>query len=137
MESSTLPVCMDLLKLMRGVKVRMSDVAEKYGMTGIQLGALYKISENQVSMGKVAQMLHCDASNATGIVDRLVALDLVTRQECAQDRRSKILAVTPHGASIIHEVKADLPELLGCSQFSEVECRAVHSLATKLSVDPT
>jgi MarR family transcriptional regulator, organic hydroperoxide resistance regulator len=42
-------------------------------------------------------VLHCDASNVTGIADRLEARGLVTRQAAREDRRVKLLALTPAG----------------------------------------
>jgi DNA-binding MarR family transcriptional regulator len=114
----------------------MTEIAETYGVTGIQLGALYTISENQVTMGKVAQMLHCDASNATGIVDRLVALGLVTRRESLQDRRIKILEATAKGRKIIDEVQAELPRRLSCIELSKAECDMIHALAAKFAIKP-
>ena len=48
-------------------------------------------------MSALADTLLCDASNVTGIVDRLEARGLIERREAPQDRRVKMLAVTPEG----------------------------------------
>jgi DNA-binding MarR family transcriptional regulator len=59
-----------------------------------------------VPMRELAKHLHCDASNVTGIVDRLEARGLVERHVGATDRRVKELVVTDAGAELrrrLHE----------------------------------
>jgi DNA-binding MarR family transcriptional regulator len=48
-------------------------------------------------MRQLAETLSCDASNVTGLVDRLEARGLVERRPSAQDRRVKELQLTPTG----------------------------------------
>jgi DNA-binding MarR family transcriptional regulator len=50
-------------------------------------------------MRTLAALLGCDASNVTGIVDRLEARGLVTRRAAGHDRRVKELALTPDGVT--------------------------------------
>jgi len=51
-------------------------------------------------MGRLAETLSCDASNVTGLVDRLEARGLVQRKPSVTDRRVKVLELTPEGARI-------------------------------------
>jgi DNA-binding MarR family transcriptional regulator len=51
-------------------------------------------------MGRLAETLSCDASNVTGLVDRLEARGLVRRLPSANDRRVKVLQLTPAGARL-------------------------------------
>ena len=51
-------------------------------------------------MSRLAEALACDASNVTGLVDRLEARGLVRRQPSAGDRRVKVLELTPAGARL-------------------------------------
>ena len=51
-------------------------------------------------MSELAERLHCDNSNVTGIVDRLEDRGLVERRPAEHDRRVKMLAITPAGADI-------------------------------------
>ena len=48
-------------------------------------------------MGRLARGLACDASNVTGIVDRLEARGLIERRPGASDRRVKVLVITREG----------------------------------------
>lgn len=84
-------------------------------------------------MGAVARALHCDASNVTGVIDRLVAGQLVTRQESTADRRAKTLQLTAKGEQIVDKVMNQLPAALGCAQLSVSERATFHTLISKLT----
>src|SRR5882672_12643710 len=47
-----------------------------------------------VAMSALADALLCDASNVTGIVDKLESRGLIARQSADHDRRIKMLVVT-------------------------------------------
>jgi DNA-binding MarR family transcriptional regulator len=51
-------------------------------------------------MGRLAQTLACDASNVTGLVDRLESRGLVRRRASSADRRVKVLVLTPTGVRL-------------------------------------
>jgi DNA-binding MarR family transcriptional regulator len=51
-------------------------------------------------MSRLADTLSCDASNVTGLVDRLESRGLVRRQPWPRDRRVKVLQLTPTGARL-------------------------------------
>jgi len=51
-------------------------------------------------MGRLAETLSCDASNVTGLVDRLETRGLVERRPSADDRRVKVLRLTPAGSRL-------------------------------------
>jgi DNA-binding MarR family transcriptional regulator len=51
-------------------------------------------------MGQLAETLACDASNVTGLVDRLESRGLVRRRPSAADRRVKVLVLTPTGSRL-------------------------------------
>ena len=51
-------------------------------------------------MGRLAQTLACHASNITGLVDRLEARGLVRRRPAIDDRRVKVLELTPDGSRL-------------------------------------
>src|SRR5437660_1048677 len=101
MEITSEQVCQDLLGLIGRVKTSLARLSEKYDLTIMQVHALYAISQGDITMGRVATTLHCDASNVTGIVDRLVAGRYITRQEGAHDRRTKSLELTSKGRATI------------------------------------
>ncbi len=111
----------------------MADLAELNGLTTIQLYALSALNKQGSSMGHLAHTLHCDASNVTGIVDRLSALNLITRQENPLDRRVKTLQLTAKGHQILSTITKELPGRLNCTVLTESERFTLHQLITKLN----
>src|SRR5580704_13053705 len=129
-------ICQDLLGIIGRIKTSLATLSEKYDLTIMQVHALYAISQGDSTMGKVAATLHCDASNVTGIVDRLVAAHLITRVEGPLDRRTKTLHLTDKGQTAVDDIYSKLPNELGCANLSEADYEALHSIAEKLnSVD--
>lgn len=126
--------CADLMQLLDTFKRATVDLAESHGLTRMQLFVLYQLEQQgETAMGRVADSLHCDASNVTGIVDRLVANGLVSRQELASDRRTKTLRLTDKGLRVMRSLKAELPARLGCERLSSDEVGCLHTVAQKLS----
>ena len=56
--------------------------------------------DRPMTMGELAGALSCDASNVTGLVDRMESRGLLTRSPAPEDRRVKVLNLTPLGAKI-------------------------------------
>lgn len=125
-------VCQQLLKLLSGYKAHMMRLAEEYNLTMMQLHALHSIANGNRTMGKLAHVMHCDASNVTGIIDRLVAMSFVTRQEDPEDRRVKTLLLTARGEAILQRVMDELPVRLGCARLSDDELQTLHATIQKL-----
>jgi DNA-binding MarR family transcriptional regulator len=86
-----------------------------------------------IPMGRLAETLACDASNVTGLVDRLESRGLVRRRPSATDRRVKVLALTPTGArlrTVLLERMTAPPETLG--RLSPSEHRALVKILSRL-----
>jgi DNA-binding MarR family transcriptional regulator len=56
------------------------------------------------TMATIAEALACDASNVTGIVDRLEARRLIVRRSAKHDRRVRTIALTAQGLSVVGEL---------------------------------
>jgi DNA-binding MarR family transcriptional regulator len=56
--------------------------------------------DRPIPMGQLAGTLACDASNVTGLVDRLESRGLVRRRLSKEDRRVKVLELTAEGARL-------------------------------------
>jgi len=134
MDTSSIQICEDLLACLKRFKAELIKFAEVYNLTPMQLYALYAMQQQAATtMGQVAAVLHCDASNVTGIVDRLAAHGLVTRQEDAHDRRTKTLRLTAEGGRLVNEIAAKLPDQLGCGGLNPGERTTLHNILTKLA----
>jgi DNA-binding MarR family transcriptional regulator len=132
METTSEQVCQDLLGLVGRLKTSLGRLSEAYDLTAMQLHALYAIMNGDKTMGQVAEALHCDASNVTGIVDRLVSGQLITRQEGELDRRTKTLHLTTKGHEAVAAIFSQLPAQLGCNRLSASERATLHQVITKL-----
>jgi DNA-binding MarR family transcriptional regulator len=86
-----------------------------------------------VPMGQLAGALSCDASNVTGLVDRLESRGLIERRPSEADRRVKVLSLTPLGvrlrAAMLERMTAPPPNL---ARLSAEEQRALVRLLRRL-----
>lgn len=89
----------------------------RLGLTVPQAMLLRELGE-PLAMNRVAERLHCDASNVTGIVDRLETRGLVERRVRDGDRRVKELVLTAGGRRVrtqVMRVAAAMPGIRGLS----------------------
>ena len=92
-------------------KPRLMAISQEYDLTPMQLHALRALEPGaELTMSALAGSLFCDASNVTGIVDRLEHRGLIERRPAAQDRRVKMLAVTNEGAQLRKQIVERLTE---------------------------
>ena len=105
-----------LLQVAFRAKHAIMKLAEKHNLTVVQLHALgMMVPGESIPMNHLSFVLLCDASNVTGIVDRLFAGDYIERRENPDDRRVKMLSLTPNGealrATFLHELSQyEIPE---------------------------
>ena len=77
----------------------------RLGLSFSQAHALRLLDpETPMPMSALAERLFCDASNVTGIADRLETRGLVRRQSAEGDRRVKALTITPKGVKLREQV---------------------------------
>lgn len=90
-----------LFELVLAERRRVPAIAAALALSPAQCHALRILEPGKpMSMRRLADALACDASNVTGIVDRLEARGLVERRNAPHDRRVRVLAVTTRGASV-------------------------------------
>ncbi|HEV8651188.1 MAG TPA: MarR family transcriptional regulator [Actinomycetes bacterium] len=101
------------------MRQRFSRTIAELRLSPPQAHALRQLEPDQpLPMRDLAGSLACDASNVTGIADRLEKRGLVERQVSSSDRRVKTLVVTPEGVAtrkrllaLLHEVPAPIAML--------------------------
>ena len=100
-----------LFELLMTERPRVPSLAAELGLTPAQCHALRLIEPRQtVAMGRLAAALSCDASNITGIVDRLEARGFIERRPATRDRRVKELALTQAGIRMREAILQRLTE---------------------------
>lgn len=98
-----------VFELVMRLKPQLIEAAAKYDLTAMQMHVLGFLSDDEPHpMSWIAMLMHCDASNVTGIVDRLVAMELVERTENPKDRRIKMAQLTTKGK----QLRADIMQAL-------------------------
>ena len=91
---------------------------EELGISLSQLKALGVIDDHgQMSLKAVGEALGLSLPAVSRAVDGLVKRGFLTREECPEDRRSKLVQITPEGSARINEI-AEL-RMSGLVEFVE------------------
>lgn len=89
------------MKLFFSQRADLPSLASEFELSAAQCHVLHRMEPGEpIAMGKLAEALACDASNVTGLVDRLESRGLVRRHVDASDRRVKVLELTPAGTRL-------------------------------------
>lgn len=90
-----------LIQVAMRAKQTLMHLAEKHDLSAMQLFTMATMKPRQpIPMNTISCILGCDASNVTGIVDRLLAHNLIKREENPKDRRVKMITLTPAGEQL-------------------------------------
>ena len=96
-----------LIQLLLSQRGQLPVLAAALELSPAQCHVLYVIQPGKpVPMKQLAASLSCDASNVTGLVDRLESRGLIRRQPGREDRRVKELDLTPTGVRLRTELMA-------------------------------
>ena len=90
-----------LVKFFFAQREHLPSLGEEFELSPVQCHVLHLIEpERPLPMGRLAETLGCDASNVTGLVDRLEARGVIERRPSADDRRVKVIQLTPTGSRL-------------------------------------
>ena len=96
-----------LMRFFFAQRAHLPTSGAEFDLSAAQCHVLHLIEPGRpLPMRRLAGTLSCDASNVTGLVDRLESRGLVRREASASDRRVKVIKLTPTGA----RVRADVLE---------------------------
>ncbi|WP_245689689.1 MarR family winged helix-turn-helix transcriptional regulator [Streptomyces chattanoogensis] len=103
-------------------------VAAERDLTLMQ-GKMLGLLRRPMPMRSLADLLACDASNVTGIVDRLAARGLVRREADPSDRRVKRVILTEEGEETVRQIRSELmSNLTGLEGLGEEDRRSFQRL---------
>jgi MarR family transcriptional regulator, organic hydroperoxide resistance regulator len=116
-------------------KQGLVKLAEKHNLTLAQVFAICLLEPGKAEPMKVlAQQMSCDASTASGIVDRLLELGYIDRHEAKHDRRVKNIELTTTGKklrkTLLEQIQANSSSAL--ANLTEDEAASLRILLTKL-----
>ena len=135
-EPATVPSTADVMDAMAAVGTAyfqdFATVVTRYGLTSVQAKTLSLLRE-PLPMRGLAERLVCDASNVTGIVDRLEARGLVRRVPDPADRRVRTVVATDEGHAMIRRVREGMRATRDAlDTLTEDERATLHALLERL-----
>lgn len=102
------------------LKHYIADFAEQHDLSPSQLHALLLLKpESPVPMNQLSCLVGCDPSYVTGLVDKLVSFNLVTRQESTQDRRVKTITLNTPGIALRSNLIQEFGDFYAQLEISE------------------
>jgi DNA-binding MarR family transcriptional regulator len=97
-EAVDLDLALLAVRIMDTTKQDVREVADGEGLSTAQLDVLRRLRHHgPTPMRRLAEQMKCEASNLTGLVDRLETRGLVERRPDPGDRRVRLLALTAEG----------------------------------------
>ncbi|WP_067458283.1 MarR family winged helix-turn-helix transcriptional regulator [Actinomadura macra] len=90
-----------LLELCCVIEGIRGTTSREFGLTPQQAQLLTTVAPQELTHGELASRLHCDKTNITGLVDRLVRRGLVRRQPDPVDRRAVKVSLTDQGTELV------------------------------------
>src|SRR5438132_10231398 len=116
-----------LMKFFFAQRGHLPSSGDAFDLSPIQCHVLHLIEPGRpLPMRRLADTLSCDASNVTGLIDRLESRGLVERQSSPRDRRVKVLQLTPTGTRLRSQVLRRMAERsLPLSKLSAAQQRAL------------
>lgn len=100
-----------LRRITRAIDIHSRRLVNTYGLTGPQLVCLRALERaGETTPSRLANELSLSQSTVTGIIDRLAARQLLTRERTAPDRRMVTVAITEAGRALIAQAPSPLQE---------------------------
>jgi DNA-binding MarR family transcriptional regulator len=82
--------------------------SRKNGLTAQQMQLLCTAARREVGMSEMAELMRCDPSNVSRLLDRLQPRGLVYRGRAERDGRVSVIKLTDEGQSLVQSIEADL-----------------------------
>jgi DNA-binding MarR family transcriptional regulator len=110
-----------LVEVHGGVTARLDAVHAGAGLSGTDFDVLIRLArspDHRLRMSDLAAQTALSTSGITRIVDRLERRGLLARQDCPEDRRSSLAALTEDGLAQLSDY---LPALLAAIDTAIIE----------------
>ena len=109
-----------------------SMLSSEFGLSLAKFDVLAQLDRypDGLALGHLSQNLKVSGGNVSGLVQRLLADDLISKEMSSEDRRSFIVRLTPKGDALFRKAADVHKKLLG----KRLESIPPHELDTALSV---
>ncbi|MGY2032704.1 MarR family winged helix-turn-helix transcriptional regulator [Nocardia gipuzkoensis] len=109
--------------------------AASENLTASQGKTLTALRRRPVAMRALAETLVCDASNVTGIINRLEKRGLVRREASTSDRRVTNLVITAEGEQVVDRIRARMRATQdGLNRLSDQDRDCLYALLEQVFV---
>ncbi|OON71845.1 MarR family winged helix-turn-helix transcriptional regulator [Streptomyces tsukubensis] len=117
--------------------VELRELARESGLTDTQTDALWRLSRGrEMTARRLADLLRCDASTATSMIDRLEKRGLVCRVPHPTDRRAKVIQLTPEGCALRDRVLQHTTERSPFALLDHESRLRLHTLLREVTEGP-
>ena len=106
-------VAVGLVRLMLSMEALYNRQSRKAGLSAQQAQLLCTAARRQAGLGEIAEVLHCDRSNVSKLLDRVTQRGLAYRAPDSRDGRVSVLQLSPDGQAVVNSFEADLAARLG------------------------
>jgi DNA-binding MarR family transcriptional regulator len=97
-----------LVRLMLSMEALYTRESRKAGLTSQQAQLLCTAARRQASLGEIADVLRCDRSNVSRLLDRLGPRGLAYRGSADRDGRVAVVRLTDEGQTVVRRFEENL-----------------------------
>jgi DNA-binding MarR family transcriptional regulator len=101
-------VATGLVRLMLSMEALYNRQSRKTGLTAQQAQLLCTAARRKAGVGEIAEVLHCDRSNVSRLLDRVTRRGLAHRAADTRDGRVAVLELSPGGQAVVNTFEKDL-----------------------------
>lgn len=105
-------VLRSLRRIIQAVDLYSRRLASQHGLTGPQIVCLRQVQRNgPMNPGYLARRVSLSPPTVSGILDRLEARGLLTRERRSQDKRQVLVRLTRQGRALLAQTPPSLQEM--------------------------
>ena len=127
-----------LQPLFLGKRTQFFEAMARHGLTPPHGQTLTMLAAGPLRMRDIADLMVCDASYVTAIVDNLEERGLAQRRPSSTDRRVKEIALTPKGVRAAADITQHMTAPpLALARLAPADRKALAKILAKLDLDET
>lgn len=130
-------ILLSLRRIIHSIDQHNKQLGRQYKLTVPQLVCLRQLAaDGELTPGTLAQKVFLSQATVTGIIDRLEAKGLVSRERSIVDRRKVVVRPTENGAIMAHDMPWPLQERFskGLAELQESEIAQIDAMLKRLVV---
>ncbi len=125
-------ILLSLRRIIRSIDQHNKLLGQRYELTIPQLVCLRQLlADGEMAPGLLAKAIYLSQATVTGIIDRLAAKELVSRERSTSDRRKVIVRLTEKGQRLASEMPWPLQERFSKS-LADLETEEIKQIDTTL-----